>query len=130
MGQVIKSTSTFQSGLTGNQKREYHTQSSVTTSNFRSGAGQIGPGSRSNIGVTTTSASAPNQPQFVSGNWQSPRYGANSVTSTNLHPVTVGMNPNTYHISNNNNNHHHQHTNNSNAAFLTGERSAATAAAG
>lgn len=124
MGQAIRTTSTFQSGPV--QKREFHTQSST----FRSGAGQVGPGSRSTMTVTSTSSlnnQSPVQSATLAGNWQSPRYGSNSLISGSV------ANPNSYHVgsvNNNNNNHQYNQHFSGNNSFLANERSAAAVAAG
>lgn len=127
MGQVIKTTSTFQAGPTN--KREFYTQSST----FRPGVGQVVTGSRSSTITTSSTLTSPPTQASIAGNWQSPRYGANTIGSGGLHPVQVGGSPNNvYGISNNNNNNTHQFVQHygGNNSFLANERSAAAAAAG
>lgn len=107
MGQVIKTTSTFQASP--NNKREFHSQ----TSN-RPGVGQIGSRASSTI-TTSTTLTSPSHTSN-SGNWQS-----------GLRPVQLGSPHNVYGV---NNNHHFIQHYSGNNSFLANERSAAASAAG
>lgn len=130
-GQVIKTTSTFQTGPnSNNHKREFQQTQSST---FSPGVGQVVTGSRSST-ITTSSTLNSSPSASIGGNWQSPRYGSNTIGSTGLPPVRMTGSPNNiYGVSNNNsNNNHHQFTQHysGNNSFLANERSAAAAAAG
>lgn len=117
MGQVIKTTSTFQAGP-NNTKREFHTQSST----FRPAGGQIVTGSRTV--VTSSTISSPPMGS-ISGNWQSPRYGNNTIGSSGGSPSHS-----VYGVNNNNNHQFIQHSGANNNSFLANERSAAASPAG